>query len=300
MKLTQSKVEVLPQEPTLEGAYKQIEIAGRTCYKSEDKITEDSVKEFVDRMIKLGHGAMLEHGTIYLIINVNNKHSHFWRTAKAKRFSKVVREGYRFYVTTNLRVIVENKRMKDLAFVSEPAEYHEKRITARFTCDRGVSHELVRHRVFSFAQESQRYCNYSKDKFKNEITFIVPSWLNIPEGNYTYWDGDWVDVDNMKIQIPADEKAVDYFLFLLNHAELSYRALMNNNWQPQRARTVLPNATKTEVVMTGFESDWRHFFDLRCAKNAHPDMRKLALELLEQLKDNPTFKDLYEKYCKEE
>lgn len=141
--------------------------------------------------------------------------------------------------------------------------------------------EFVRHRVFSFAQESTRFCNYSKDKFNDEITYIIPSWLNIPEGNYTDLDGDWVDVNNTKLQLSSNNKDVNIFLDGLSSNEFIYRALLNKDWKPQQARQVLPNALKTELVMTGFESDWKHFFDLRCAKNAHPDAQKLANELKE-------------------
>lgn len=139
--------------------------------------------------------------------------------------------------------------------------------------------EFVRHRVFSFAQESQRYCNYNKDKFNNELTFIKPTWLNIPTGDYTYWDGDWCDIDNMKIQLPSDNGIADNFLWCLNNAGMQYRLLINKGLKPQEARAVLPNAIKTELVMTGFESDWEHFLSLRCSSKAHPDAKKLADEL---------------------
>lgn len=158
MKLIESKVEIIEEKDL----YKMIEIAGRTCYKSEDKITDDSAKAFVDRMIKSGHGAMLEHGTVYLTIekvfeNLYPEARLYWWKKNDKKFSKVSMDVLgTVYVTTNLRVLVENDRLDDLEFLTEPTEHHEKRITARFTCDRGISHEFVRHRVFSFAQESTR------------------------------------------------------------------------------------------------------------------------------------------------
>ena len=166
MKLIESSVQIIEEKDP----YKMIQLAGRTCYKSEDKITENSAKEFVDRMIKLGHGAMLEHGTIYLKID-KTEDGHlpparlYWSDGNHKKYTRVRKHGNSIYVTTNLRVIVENNRLDDLQYQVKPTEHHEKRITAKFICDRGVSHEFVRHRVFSFAQESQRYCNYSKDKF---------------------------------------------------------------------------------------------------------------------------------------
>lgn len=288
MKLINSSVTIKEQESGINGIYKQIEWAGRHCYKSLDKITENSAKEFVDRMIKLGHGAMLEHGTIYLTIDGEDPNLSKIQSNPHTKVNLVPYEvltesnytiSYKAYITTNLRVLVENNLKELLCYQVEPTEYHEKRITAKFICDRGVSHEFVRHRVFSFAQESQRYCNYNKDKFNNELTFIKPTWLDIPTGDYTYWDGDWCDIDNMKIQLPSDNGIADNFLWCLNNAGMQYRLLINKGLKPQEARGVLPNATKTELIMTGFESDWKHFFELRCSGAAHPDAKKLADEL---------------------
>lgn len=279
MKLIESSVQIIKEKDP----YKMIELAGRTCYKSEDKITEDSAKKFVDRMIKLGHGAMLEHGTIYLKIQEINGHIPpamlYWRDSTNQKYSKVrtrlesdspYSTNYEvLYVTTNLRVLVENNRLADLQYQVKPTEYHEKRITAKFICDRGVSHEFVRHRVFSFAQESTRYCNYSKDKFGNELTFIKPSWIE-----------ESIDSLNQEFR-DTDRDDTSIFIRALRSAEEEYFTLLNNGWKPQQARQVLPNATKTELVMTGFESDWEHFLSLRTSKNAHPDAKKLADELRE-------------------
>lgn len=283
MKLIESSVQIIEEKDP----YKMIELAGRTCYKSEDKITENSAKEFVDRMIKLGHGAILEHGTIYLKID-KTEDGHlpparlYWSDGNHKKYTRVRKHGNSIYVTTNLRVIVENNRLDDLQYQVEPTEHHEKRITAKFICDRGVSHEFVRHRVFSFAQESTRYCDYSKDKFGNDITYIIPSWLDLPEGKYSNWDNDWCDVSELKLLYPEVDNLSDpanCFLQSIKNAEYYYFMLINRGWKPQQARQVLPNATKTELVMTGFESDWEHFFELRCSGAAHPDAKKLADEL---------------------
>lgn len=280
MKLIESSVQIIEEKDP----YKMIELAGRTCYKSEDKITENSAKEFVDRMIKLGHGAMLEHGTIYLKID-KTEDGHlpparlYWSDGNHKKYTKVHKHGNSIYVTTNLRVIVENNRLDDLQYQVEPTEYHEKRITVKWILDRVTGESFLRHRVFSFARESTRYCNYSKDKFNNEITFIKPTWLDIPTGNYTYWDGDWCDIDEMKIQLPSDNGITDNFLWCLNNAETQYNLLINKGWKPQQARQVLPFAVCSPLVMTGFESDWEHFFSLRCSSKAHPDAKKLADEL---------------------
>lgn len=283
MKLIESSVQIIKEKDP----YKMIELAGRTCYKSEDKITEDSAKEFVDRMIKLGHGAMLEHGTIYLKIQEINGHIPpamlYWRDSTNQKYSKVrtrlesdspYSTNYEvLYVTTNLRVLVENNRLADLQYQVKPTEYHEKRITAKFICDRGVSHEFVRHRVFSFAQESTRYCNYSKDKFNNELTLIKPSWIE-----------ESIDSLNQEFR-DTDRDDTSIFIRALRSAEEEYFTLLNNGWKPQQARQVLPNATKTELVMTGFESDWEHFLSLRTSKNAHPDAQQLSLKLRELLYD---------------
>ena len=285
MKLIKQSFEILDQQCGLEGIYKQIEIAGRTCYKSEDKITEDSAKEFVDRMIKSGHGAMLEHGTVYLAIPISE-----WRCTDDYRDSYISNpysnvndslvdwennEGT-VYITTNLRVLVENGWLDDLQYICEPIEYHEKRITVKFTTDQGILREFTRHRVFSFAVESTRYCNYTKDKFSNEITFIQPNWISDEDVkdyhiNYNYF----IDQDNNHIT------AVNRFMSALKNAEYFYMELIKLGWKPQQARNILPLATKCDMVMTGFVSDWKHFFELRDAASAHPQAQELAHSLHE-------------------
>lgn len=265
MKLINSSVEVIkPTGYTLQDIYRQIELAGRTCYKSEDNMTDTSAKEFVNRMVASKHYAMLEHGAVYLrympaeinmrpeLTYLNNPLTKYC----VNKFSITNLDSGEVYVTTNYRVLVENNWLDDLQYLCEPTEFHSKRIMTRFICDRGVSHELVRHRVFSFAQESTRYCNYSKDKFGKELTFIKPSW--------------WKEEDN---------EVATLYIQPWRNIENCYLTLIENGIKPQDARAILPNALKTEVVMTGFESDWDHFFELRCAKAAHPDMQKLANEL---------------------
>ena len=272
MKLIKPYFEIWEQPAGLEGVYKQIEKVGRVCYKSEDKITEGSAKPFVNRMIKSGHGAMLEHGTVYL--------QFFWagavcqqcnQTAPNKlldryagnKYSIVHYHGNDVYVTTNLRVLVENNWLDDLKYICEPTEYHERRVTVHFVCDRGVSHEFVRHRVMSFAQESTRYCNYSKDKFGNELTFIQLCWIEDNQDTYDRW----------------------CFYESLNKAEEVYFRLLKHGWTPQQARAVLPNSLKTELVVTGFTSDWNHFFDLRARGTTgapHPQAKELAEPLMRE------------------
>lgn len=159
MKLIKPSFEIREQPSGLEGVYKQIEGAGRVCYKSEDKIAEDSAKPFVDRMIKSGHGAMLEHGTVYLKVFNVIENSELIDKYKSNKYS-VVKEGTEVYnchgdilyggckcITTNYRVLVENGWLDDLKYICKPTEFHEKRITVHFVCDRGVSHEFVRHKI---------------------------------------------------------------------------------------------------------------------------------------------------------
>lgn len=182
------------------GAYelKQIERIARVCYKSEDKISEgtESSKKLISNLIKNGHEAMLEHGSLSVL----------------------------------------------------------------FKCDRAVSHELVRHRMASFAQESQRYCNYSKDKFDGNVTFIQPWWMD-----------------------EEDDVGYDTWKRACLQAEKAYFELLNYGYLPQQARMVLPNCTKTEVVVTADYREWRHILKLRCAKDAHPDMRHMMQGLLDEL-----------------
>lgn len=285
MKLIRPSFEIWEQPAGLEGIYKQIERAGRVCYKSEDKITENSAKSFVDRMIASGHGAMLEHGTVYLQIKSRDAENYhlFYNKYSSNPHSYInVGRGCMWntlYITTNYRVLVENNWLDDLKYLCEPTEYHAKRITVHFACDRGVSHEYVRHRVFSFAQESTRYCNYSKDKFGNELIFIEPCWLE----DYNYKDNTYnqLFIDSLRF-------AEAHYLDLLKRwddkiPDKRYKTgFRNNPWTPQQARAVLPNALKTELVMTGFINDWKHFFELRCAPNAHPSARELAIPLSEE------------------
>jgi thymidylate synthase (FAD) len=190
---------------------KTLEKVARTCYKSEDKIINESAPKLVKALIERGHEAMIEFFDI----------------------------------------------------------------TVKFVCDRGVSHELVRHRIASFAQESTRYCNYSQDKFANEIIFIEPLWLQdtCHKGLEHSLDGKY-----------SDMFTIEDFIDFLTQAESSYLAALVAGWQPQQARNLLPNALKTEINIKMNLREWRHFFGLRCAKAAHPQMRELTIPLLEELK----------------
>jgi len=307
MKLINSSFEILEQEPGLQGIYKQIELAGRTCYKSLDKITKDSAKDFVDRMINSKHYAMLEHGTVYLLFSrccYDRHDGEFIDKYIGNPYSKVVyigtddnlieqtpgKENYLgdilgtgvygnalYTITTNYRVLVENGWLNDLQYLCEPTEFHEKRVTVRFTTSNGIMRELTRHRSHSFAVESTRYCNYSKNKFNNELTFIQPYW-------FTH---DCAKKYLNKLIIlkctPNDNYTSEENLFLthLLDVEEKYMGLINLGLKAQEAREVLPLATKCDMVMTGFVPDWKHLFRLRTSFIAetgkpHPDMSNLC------------------------
>lgn len=279
------------QESGMDGLLKHIELCGRTAYKSEDLITPDSAPKFTDMLIKRGHGAVLEHGTVYLNVPFKQNDpsngigydvwyrykNNMYSTANQiqTKFEPKNSEGY-VAVTTNYRVLLENDWLDDLQYLSDPTEEHKRKVTIKFTCDRGVSHEFVRHRVFSFVQESTRYCNYSKDKFGQECTFILPCWLN--DSNLDSWD--W-----KKLNTTQEVENFPY-LQLLKSSEDKYLSLLEyNKWTPQQARSVLPNSLKTELIMTGTVDQWKGFFKLRCAPDAHPQARELAVPLEEKFKE---------------
>lgn len=280
MRLIESKVEYIPQEIGLEGIYKQIELCGRTCYKSEDKITENSAKDFVDRMIKSNHTAMLEHGTVYLYhITWNNSPLEKYKKNKYSTYhynylGKEVCQGdvdyhLEYFVTTNLRVLVENNWLNDLKYLCNPTEFHERRYTLKFTTDRGVSHQLVRERVMSFAQESQRYCNYLKEKFGMSVTFIQPEWV----------------LDNDQSEFEEDIKQVESLYF----------KWLDKGYKPEQARYFLINGTKTEICMTGFASDWRYALDLRFFEKTgkvSPDMLDLMKKAQKVMQEEDIWDDI--------
>lgn len=243
MKLIKPNVEIIPQESSLEGIYKQIEKAARICYKSEDKITSGSAKKMVDALIKSGHLSCLEHGTIYMLVPFeiyagkyhDNKYSKVKDIAKSEM-------GDRSAVTTNLRVLVENNWLDDLKYFCEPTKYHEKRITVKFITNIGIGREILRHRKASFSNESTRYCNYNKDKFDNEITFIEPDWLN----------------DTREINSVAYDSAYDIFYSAMEEVEAYYMMLIENGFKPEQARDLLPLCTKSELI----ENLYYKFFNL--------------------------------------
>lgn len=279
MKLIRSNFEVLPQAPGLEGMYKQIEIGARNCYKSEDKITEGSAEKMVEFLTGRKHYSPLEHGTVYLHLSVDTINYYIVNKYRENKYSKVVlvnsqeqtsNNGY--YITTNYRVLIENKWLEDLKYLCEPTEWHEKRISVMVTCAIGISREFNRHRTFSVSEQSTRYCNYSKDKFGVEITYVIPSWATNLSPEYN--DIECSSIDHNELVL----------LDSLKQGERHYMVMMRNGAKPQEARDVLPLATATTVMYTGFVSDWNHFFELRTSAGAHPDARAIAIPLLEEFR----------------
>lgn len=272
MKLIKPSVEIRVQGAGDDGMFEHIEWAGRHCYKSHDKTTATSAREFVGRIAKSGHGSVLEHGTIYLAITNGDDVAKYL----VNPYSKVVRctgpDGAWWAVTTNYRVIVENNWDLDLMYQCEPTCSHEKRITAKFVCNRRISHEFVRHRKGSFSQESTRYCNYSKGKFGSQITYIKPSWWDVaPEERENFLEG---LLKTEEVYLSALKRWEE------RKPDKRFRTgFKGNPLSPQMASDILAMDLKTELIMTGFASDWEHFFKLRCSQAAHPDARYLANKL---------------------
>ena len=279
MKLIKPSVEILVQQPGIQGMYDMIELCGKTSYKSEPKGGK-TAEDFVSARVNEGHYAVLEFGTVYLKYPSDK---HIVKYDENPYSSIHLVEDGDFAVTTNLRVLVENGWLTDLQYWCEPTEYHCRRYTAKVITDRATSMEIIRHRTFSFCQESTRYCNYSKDKFDNQITFVIPSWEDLTEEEA----GSFIAL----IQAGAKpnekgEKALPFY-YGLYFSQLAYFEMLDNGFTPQEARQVLPNALKTEICMCGFVKDWEHFFALRyygLTGKPHPDMHQVAHMLLEAFK----------------
>lgn len=294
MKLIKPSYLILDQKPGLDGIYEQIELAGRTCYKSTRK-EGTTAKDFVDRMIASQHYAMLEHGTVYLkvpneIVNEGFQFETDWDTLCFNPYTRYSTDCYYYYYTTNYRVIIEHDLQEVLKYLCEPTEFHEKRVTVKFTTSNSIMREFTRHRSHSFAVESTRYCNYSKNKFNNEIQCIIPSWCkNMVNGNSYNWEL----VHDYNIRQTEDLSEAEARLIMSwCYSEAHYLMLTNKGiLTAQQAREVLPLATKCDMVMTGFVSDWKHLFRLRTSFIAetgkpHPDMSNLC---------DPLYKEFIEK-----
>lgn len=306
MRFIDSSVEIIEQESGLLGIYKQIERAARLSYKSEDRITENSAKKMVDTLVNNKHLACLEHGTIYLKVPMD---SGDWvgicgdyddNPYSKVRYVQHDSNTMIAYITTNARVLIENNWLEDLQYMCEPTEYHAKRISVKFTTSIGITRELIRHRVFSFMNESTRYCNYSKGKFGSELTFIIPQWiydLQAEEASYPNpcdhssqaWLMNEHGEDLIKDLICMDRTASSWW-DAMTRAEEDYMYFITTDegykLKPEEARGILPIDTKSEIIMTGFVDDWLHFFALRsyiaATGKPHPDIQKLADELLQE------------------
>lgn len=302
MRIINPKFEILHQGENngLYDVYEMIKTSGQTCYDSESKRTPF---DFVQMLINSGHGAMLEHGTIYLtykcIWDIWEGDS-FVEKYQNNPYSKVSYEkpdeiidcwakGI-FYITTNYRVLIENGWLDDLEYFTEPTDYHEKRVTVRFTTQIAISREYNRHRVDSIAEQSTRYCNYSKDKYNGNVSIVKPTWVaDIIKDNEKSVD---VDLRSMCQSIYLGDDMVEwdalrYWLLSNLVAEYSYLNMIRLGRTAQEARTVLPLDTRTELVHTAFVSDWKHFFDLRALGTTgkpHPDAKILAEPLMEEFK----------------
>lgn len=261
MKLIKQSFEFINQTDfSLVGIKKHIERCARVSYKSENKITDTSYEKFVNMLESRGHDRPLEFGTVYLTLRGDDTDALrnifiYAENPWTKIRKQVIKAEYDpnicvvlNYVTTNYRVIVENHLEEDLKYLCEPTEYHYKRYTVHMILDRGVMDEFRTHVGLSHLAESTRYCNYSKDKFGNELTFIQPCW-DIRGSNY-----------------------IDF----LQHAEWGYFRMLKNGWTPQQARSVLPLGIKSELISCGFKDAWENFFKRRDAPDAHPMAQEIA------------------------
>lgn len=270
-----------------EGIYKQIEKVGRVCYKSEDKITETSAEEFVYRLTSAKHLAMLEHGTVYLVLD--DKQNDLINFFDADAYSEVyVYSDHKAYVTTNARVLYEHNMMELLDQNVPATVWHAKRVTVHFTTQIAISRELNRHRVNSMAEQSTRYCDYSSRKFRMGIAInMSAAYGDIASisPNLNKFDVDSLYNDLYKpMEKPSsiDFEKLKWMMFANKVAEASYLKLRELGCTAQEARVVLPLDTNTEVVHTAFVEDWKHFLSLRLEQTTgkvHPDMLILAQKL---------------------
>lgn len=279
------------REQYLENMYKHIERCGRTCYKSEDKITPDSSKKFVDGLIKSKHLSVLEHGTIYLAmpmetiipISANGWGKYLGKYSKSDVVCEINGEK-RVAVTTNYRVLVENNWLDDLQYLCEPTRYHELRHTVLLHSCIHVYKDLTRHRKMSFSIESTRYCNYLKGKFGSELKFVQLPWTKIIPGDYDssmlqkLYDDDVMSIEDINL------------IASLCSTEETYMYLIKGKWEPQQAAEVLPQCTAADVIMSGFDEDWKFVFDLRSdtalTGKPHPLVEELMTPLRDEFKTN--------------
>ena len=278
MKLIQQSFEILEQKDfTLVGIKKFIEKCGRVCYKSEDRITDTSYEKFVNMLESRGHDRPLEFGTVYLDIPTKNLEPGYEYIKAVGKYTLnpwSIKEDFNnhAYISTNYRVIKDNHWEDDLQYLCEPTEYHHARYTVHMILDRGVMDEFRTHVGLSHLAESTRYCNYSKDKFNNEVTFVIPSWCNsLIEGSKQEYS---------PFEINGDEVE---FMNALQNAQNSYLSLLKMGWTPQQARSVLPLGIKSELISCGFEDAWTNFMRRRSPKYGDPGAHPMAAEIADKL-----------------
>lgn len=286
MKLINQNVEEWHCGYTLPEIWSHIAKCARVCYQSEPRNNGETDEEFVKRVIlrnysfeEIGesrelqlklHLSCLEHGTVYLNIPYEEDNLMAINFFKNNIYSKYnCAANAHYHITTNMRVVIENNLMDVLHYITKPNVFHYLRTTFNITTDIGVARELARHRTHSISEESTRYCNYSKDKFGNELTFIKPCCLN-DEKLKLY--GDYHTVIR-------DKSPESIFIANLNNVERDYLDLIKLGWTPQQARQILPLSTKVQTIHTAFESDWAEFISLRadaCSGSVHPNMKVIA------------------------
>lgn len=287
MKLVKQSFEILEQTDfSLKGIKQFIERCGRVCYKSEDKITDDSYEKFVDMLERKDHARPLEFGTIHLKMKASNFQGFIHALFSEKMFNsiwiKCNCEDKTMYITTNYRyylnIIKQFPSIKNY-FTEEDNKFYPKRYTVHFITNRGIMDEFRTHVTLSHLAESTRYCAYNKDRFNNEVTFIIPNWVDsIKEGTYTkdhefppMWGYDnWMDSE---------------WFYAMCKAEETYLTMVREYLVPQQAREVLPLSVKSELISCGFGSAWCNFFYRRCAKDAHPMAREIATSLEDKFKE---------------
>lgn len=276
MKLIKQSFEFINQTDfSLVGIKKHIERCARVSYKSEDKITDTSYEKFVNMLESRGHDRPLEFGTVYLDIPTKDLEPGYEYINAVGKYALnpwSIKEDFdnHAYISTNYRVIKNNHWEDDLQYLCEPTEYHHKRYTVHMILDRGVMDEFRTHVGLSHLAESTRYCNYSKDKFGNELTFIDPCWEIRTANERITPEGTHVSSDALE------------FLIALNEAEDHYLSLLAKGWTPQQARSVLPLGIKSELISCGFEDSWENFFKRRDAPDAHPMAQEIAKPMHEE------------------
>lgn len=312
MKIIHPSVEYWSQANTLDGIWKHAARCARVCYQSAHTKEDESAKDFLLRTIakngfkkdKSSHMSVLEHATVYLTLPVDNGHAFSCKDYLQKNpYSRVTfvtdKDNNTFALaTTNLRVIVEAGHLEWLDFLATSNAFHVKHYTFSFITNLGVSRELNRHRCHSISEESTRYCNYSKDKFGNGLTFIIPEWLDLEECNIDDTDKEFIHLPNqyrfdgtLANLVDGDKNLTveGEWLAANVRAQIHYLNLLKKGWKPQQAREVLPLSLKTQVVHTAFEDDWKDFIALRSdgiSGAPHPNIKVLAdkvKELIEHM-----------------